>query len=547
MQDLILKTMNTNKKKSKQSEVIIKSSKDINLFIKKIFQKDTFTQNGAITHSTTGSFVVDDFATSGAYRNRDMSKVFSDMNTLWAENPKHALASIFYLRMISRKSKGFVETDKQQKGQGNRDESFRRLLWLAYFKPETFYKNIWLLPVVGSWKDIFTLLSIDYERKINNKVIFDLIQRGLEDKYNKNLVKKFMPSIKAKSKLTTDRAKILNYIAHGLKNYLGLSEKEYRKLKSTGEAHTFQKQISRGLFEEIDFGKISGKALSLIANGKFLSKHNLEDKFLNWLDKKEDINFNGYPHELLLNLKKSNSLINRFTVDKQFERLVLNGKEIPLNGNILPVLDTSGSMGCFSTDGKTKVIEICLSLGVYFSTINEGYFKDIVCMFDDISTIKKLSGSFSDKINQIQSERTAWGSTNFESVITLLIKMRKENPEIPISDFPDTLLVVSDMDFNPVGGNSETNYENALKRLSEVGLGEMKFIWWRPCVPKSPNQPATIDDNGVYFMSGFDGSTISLLLGGEQKIDKNGKVIKPTMKEKLEEAYTQELLSFLEI
>ena len=39
------------------------------------------------------------------------------------------------------------------------------------------------------------------------------------------------------------------------------------------------------------------------------------------------------------------------------------------------------------------------------------------------------------------------------------------------------------------------------------------------------NFPATIDDGGCYFLSGFDGSIIQLLLGGEQKDEITGEKI----------------------
>ena len=49
----------------------------------------------------------------------------------------------------------------------------------------------------------------------------------------------------------------------------------------------------------------------------------------------------------------------------------------------LPVyflLDTSGSMQCGVAD--TTAYDICISLGVYFSSLNEGAFQDHVIMFD---------------------------------------------------------------------------------------------------------------------------------------------------------------------
>ena len=39
------------------------------------------------------------------------------------------------------------------------------------------------------------------------------------------------------------------------------------------------------------------------------------------------------------------------------------------------------------------------------------------------------------------------GSTNFQSVVDEIVRIRKSNPNIPLEDYPSTLLVVSDMQF----------------------------------------------------------------------------------------------------
>ena len=39
-------------------------------------------------------------------------------------------------------------------------------------------------------------------------------------------------------------------------------------------------------------------------------------------------------------------------------------------------------------------MNVCMSLGIYFSTLNEGAFHKNVIMFDSTSRVKQLSGSF---------------------------------------------------------------------------------------------------------------------------------------------------------
>ena len=74
----------------------------------------------------------------------------------------------------------------------------------------------------------------------------------------------------------------------------------------------------------------------------------------------------------------------------------------------------------------------------------------------------------------------------------------------------------------------------------------MKFIWWQVCGNRADNVPATINDGGCYFFSGFDGSVITLLLSGNEIVDKNtGEKRTPTMEELIEIAMNQEILQML--
>ena len=144
---------------------------------------------------------------------------------------------------------------------------------------------------------------------------------------------------------------------------------------------------------------------------------------------------------------------------------------------------------------------------------------------------------------------TAWGSTNFQSVVDEIVRVRKANPAIPISEFPETLLVVSDMQFDKAGKNTKTNYEVMMKKLSNVGLGNIKVIWWQVSGRSEKNVPSKFDDDGVTLISGFDPAIISLILGGEKsKVDEvTGKTRALTPYENMMKALDQEVLKQLKI
>lgn len=529
----------------------------------------SYTENGAISYASTGKELVDQFGKAGSYRGRDISLVFDDQARLWKENSEAALRFPFYLRLITREVKvsETIKTEKVQRGVGARDEAFKRILWIAYNHPEAFKRNIWLLPVLGSWKDLWTLMFMDseYQNKLDRNFIYGVMTAGLDDTTQCELIRKYMPAIKSTEKCKTARAKTFNSLAKGFADYLGLDAKKYRKMKASGTAHDFQKLMCSRSYADIDFKTIPGKALLNLVGGKFLTNHDLYNKYVEWIKSQPVAKFNGYPYELGAKLTlpgwgyKDVDIATKITIDKQFENLIATGKKNngAIQGNVWCALDTSGSMGAIIPGTNVTAMNVALSLGIYFSTLNEGAFHKNVIMFDSKSRVKQLSGSFTEMWKQIPSN--AMGSTNFQSVIEEIVRIRKNNPSIPLSDYPTTLLVVSDMQFNPTGyywerGSVEeelSNIEAAKTKLRSVFpqefVDEFKFIWWNVTDSRGTNDmPSTLADSSSYFFSGFDGATVSFLLGGDAEIvDETGKKRIPTAEEVVAIALNQEIFQMV--
>lgn len=517
-----------------------------------------YTENGALSYATTNSVCVDQFSKAGSYRGRDIEVVFSEQSALWDANREFAVKFPFYLRMITRKVKMNDGTtiSSPQRGQGARDESFKRLLWFAKFQPEIFYKNLWLLPIIGSWKDLWILMSMD--NCIDQKKVFAIIAEGCQSETQKDLVKKYMPQIRSNKKCTTEWTNKMNNLAKAFCKWAGWTAQEYRMFKSTGKAHEFQKLISQGKYSEINWNNISGKALLNLSSGKFLDNHNLVEQYIDWISTTPVAKFNGYPYELgekmkhIVYLNTGSAKASKMTIDAQFENLIKIGKENTggITGNVWCALDTSGSMGTRVSNKSTlSAYDVCISLGIYFASMNEGSFNKNVIMFDDISKVKQLSGTFSNMYKQIASSSTAWGGTNFQSVINEIVRIRKSRPNIPLEDYPTTLLVVSDMQFNACYNN--TNVDAAKAKLATVfpqnWVDKFKFIWWQVNGSRTTDVPSTLDDTTSYFFSGFDGSIINLLLGSNSEIidETTGEKRTLTMQELLDNAMNQEILNFL--
>lgn len=522
-----------------------------NQFLQNIHTKDMRTTNGALTNSSTGSTLLDQFGTAGSHRGRSFEQVSIDMSRLYGEDKLSALRFAFYLRLITRKIKGSFVTEKVQLGQGNRDEAFKRLLWVAQNDPNVFYENLWLLPIVGSWKDLWALMMLASELnvKINRAKFYHLMAAAIKDDNERPLIQKFLPQVKANLKCKTLRAKALNSLAKGFCDHVGWDARSYRKFKSTGEAHVFQRVLCSKLYSQLNWNHIPGRALSQLVGGKFLSKHGLEDSYTRWIMNQPAAKFTGYVHELVVKAKEAKTTAQKMTLDKQFVGLLKNNNPMLKNGRRpIAAVDGSGSM-YQSCKGVTTVqaVDVAKALGIYFANLLQGDFNGWTIKFSERSTWVKLTGSFTSQLQQIN-----WGdcpsNTDFMSIVDSFVTMRKKFPSISENDFPNTLVVVSDMQFDDYSQKRNTAYIEAKRRLkaggfSDAFVNDFMFVWWRVDNGAPTDYPQTMNEPNGYCLSGFDGAIISLILDGEKVEDKKtGKLREKTMEEKVNEALEQEVL-----
>lgn len=542
--------------------------------LKALQKKDSRTWNNAISNSTTGDKVLDYFSKVGSYRERAYEEIKPDLTSAFGESPELTLSTIFYNRLITRKIEGFrgQKTNDIQYGQGNRSEFRLSLVWLAETHPEILKLNLWMVPIVGTWKDLWHIDVLKFFEENNFwDTIYSIMKEGLNSKsYLSELLKKYMPTIRSKKYIenlkTPEKKKYretLNKFAKGFSDYMGWNSnnyyQEYRNVKSSGDAHIFQKKISKNQINEIDFENLPGIFLNWAAvhigkdHQTFLKRHCLEQKFMEWLDTKPTIPFNGYSYELAKKLGKNRSLIARHTIDKQFENLLAKAKK--LDKKIIVLMDTSGSMESYITE-DIRAIDVCLGLGIYFASLIEGHFHNHVMMFDNNSKMKRLTGkTFSERYDEIVNDSIAWGSTNFQSAIDELVRVKKTG-DIDPSEFEDlVILAISDMQFNPVttrghywnGEYENTNHEESLKKFDEAGIPRPLFVWWQVNGRFTEDVPSTMGDQGTMLLSGFDGSILSLLLSEEVEENKNKPMNEIDPFEKMVQALSQEIFGYLRI
>ena len=420
---------------------------------------ETLSGNGALKYSTTGNDFVDQFGKLGSYKQpRTYAEISRDASTLWASNPLLSVMFILYIRMITRVVSLFdgSKTATTQRGAGLRHEGIMRMMWLAVNHPDAFYSNLALFVAVGSWKDIFQMLSYDlqyhgWDKKVLNwNAIGQLLLAGLENPQTCELIKKYLPQIKANSKCTTVESQADNMIAKWLCSLLygGKTQEDnwknyklYRKLKANGTAHQWQQLISKGKILEINFDTVHGRALAQLVSGKFLANNGLEAKYDAWIESKPIAKYTGYVHELFS--KTPNKPYQVKTLNAQFMGLVEKAKADAVDGtSMIVVRDTSGSMGSTASGTNMSCGNIGKALALFFSyMLPAGKFANSWIEFNNDAKLHTWKGSTPWE-KWCNDNSSYIGGTDFQSVIQLLCRVKDSG--VAESEFPTGILCISD-------------------------------------------------------------------------------------------------------
>ena len=514
--------------------------------------------NGALKYTTSGSDFVDQFAKVTEYRQpRNYSEISEDMSLLWDQNPRLTISFVIYLRLITRTVKfpDGTKTSTTQRGQGLKHESIMRMIWLAVNHPEEFWNNVSLFISAGSWKDIITMLSYDLQyngwegRVLNWEDFTDIILAGLENPETSELVKKYLPQIKSRSKCKTVAAQADTIIGKYLCSviFADIEDKiesyaKYRKLKVSGTAHVWQQLISQGRFMEIDFDTVHGRALAQMVSGQFLKNNGLEETFEKWMASKPIAKYTGYVYELMQPVKSgySNNVLKSYqedTINKQFLGLIETAKKGMIGENpfitvvdtsssmagenpFITVVDTSSSMTGLVPGTKISAYDIAKSMALYFSYLLKGPFNNHWMEFNNKCILKKWIGD--TPVKKLQNDHSeAYGSTDFESVARTFVKIRQSG--VKEKDFPGGILCLSDGCFNYTHSN-EGNYKSFKKILLRGGFSKefvdkFKIVLWDIPNGYYADRGAKFEEfadcPGMFHISGLDGSVVAFLMGTE--------------------------------
>ena len=550
-----------------KSSEITKTSVRKNEFLNQGLKKanETLSGNLALKYKSTGNLFVDEFGKSAGFKKpRTYAEVSESMSTLWGINPYLTVCFAFFLRMITRAVSLFdgTKTASVQRGSGLRHEGILRMLWLNVNHNDVFWKNIQLYISIGSWKDIFYMLSYDLQyndwdgRKLDWDNFGKLILVGLENPNTSELIKKYLPTIRTNKDCNTIESQANNIIAKwlcsllfGVKGANGVTYKQYRLLKSSGTAHEWQKLVSQKKHTLIDFKTVHGRALALMVSCKYIQNQGLEAKYDEWISAQPIAKYTGYAHELFEKLPTKP--YQEKTLNAQFMGLVETAKKDAVEGtSMIVVRDTSDSMGATATGTKMSCGNVAKALALFFSEmLPSGYFANSWIEFNSNAQLHQWKGSTPYEKWTNDHSRFV-GGTDFQSVIQLLVKIKRSG--IAESEFPTGIIAISDCEFNPVV-LGKTNVEASLTALRQAGFSEdyvskFKIVLWNLQSDYYGNSTGSKFETygsaeNVFYFSSYDGSVIAFLTGLKEQTTPEPK----NAEELFQMAMSQEVMSMIQI
>ncbi len=436
----------------------------MNELVKATLTKDTTTTNGMRTNSTSLNKCLDFFFIAGASRYMEERDIISLFGAAIAENPNIALKILFWARDV-------------RGGAGERRIFRICMLWLSENHPTMSAEVTKHIPEFGRWDDILygdTVTALE-------EIMWALGGANA-------LCAKWMPR--------------KGPVANRIRKAMDMNPKEYRQTL-VALTKVVETRMCKKEWNQIGYKTVPSKAFSKYRNAFLRNDSKRFTQFLTDVKEgKSSINAGAiFPHDIIrpyLNMNHRND----DAINEQWKALpnyMEGAKE-----NILPVCDVSGSM-------TGLPMEVSISLGIYISERNEGTFKDAFITFSERPQMEFLTGNVWERSRQLSL--ADWGmNTNLEATFNLVLDKAVEN-NIPQSEMPDKLLIISDMEFDHCA-QGYSAMDMIKEKYDNAGYKMPGIVFWN-VNGRMGNVPVGAKDNNTALVSGFSPTILQSILSGD--------------------------------
>ena len=357
----------------------------------------SYTANGAETYQSSLDANLDLFYMIGSSRGKDISPTFEKA---YQNNADLALRTLLFSRDI-------------RGGAGER-QIFRDLLvYLEANHPQVVFELLPVIPFYGRWDDL-----LEFKTEAVRNAAFGFIAYALTEKQD-GLCAKWMPRQATKTDNT----------AHLLRQFMGLSPKDYRKLL-VNLTNVVEQKMCAGDWNAIEFSKLPSLASSRYNKAFARNAKESYDLYKQQLVSGEaTINASAvYPYDIIKTIK----------VGGEKEVAVAQWNSLPNylgEDFILPMVDVSGSMDQpAGTNSSVTCMDVAISVGLYLADKQTGAFKDMFLTFSENPQLQILKGDLNEKLNQL--ETADWEiNTNIEKAFAKVLDVAVKG-QVPQSEMP---------------------------------------------------------------------------------------------------------------
>lgn len=437
---------------------------------------DARTRNGAVTHSTSQSQLVDLFFIAGTLIWQEPQNYMQKWYWAYWEDKELAMRLLFWMRDVRwwawvRDAFNFIYNGL------SKDEKKH----FAHYIPE-----------YGRRKDVFELAWQDFE-PFKELILFHLKQWPAQPDFW--LFCKWFPR----------KWEVFNRVG----KELWVKPWKLRQIIVKG-SDTVEQKMSAKEWDKILYEHVPSKAFAKYQ--KAFERHDYErfNKFVN--DKPEQIKSTTlFPADIYKGFTKWN---DAKIIEAQWKNLP---NYIDSDKTFLPIIDVSCSMTWGRGSAETGITPIMnsISLGLYLAERNKSIFKNAFMSFSSTPRMHYIEwDSVVQKFKYIMNDPTMWYSTDIQAAFDLILKSALDN-HLTREDLPDYVLILSDMEFDEanVWGHS-TNFEMIKRKFSMNNLNMPNLVFWN-LNGRIWNVPVTINDNWVALVSGYSPAIMKSVLSSK--------------------------------
>jgi hypothetical protein len=473
-------------------------------FVNAIKNQEFRTDNGMKARKSSANACVDLFYQVGASRGKNIIPAFT---AAYVENSDLALRIMQHARDV-------------RGGSGER-ELFRQVLThLETVNPNDAMRLMAKIPDLGRWDDLFVFKT---------KPLKDKAYTMLGD------------ALRARNGLAAKWTPRKGDIAVEIRTFFGMTPKQYRK-SLVNMTTVVETAMCAKDWDKINYSHVPSLAHARYKKAFGRNGTSYAEYVAALVKGVAGVKVNAgavYPHDVLKGRITARSSYDKTMIAWDQTELDLIQKQWEAMPNfigdssVLPLVDVSGSMevkvGGDASKSTTTCLEVAVSMGLYFADKNKGVFKDAFLTFSSKPELLVVHGGINEKIDQMC--KSEWGgSTDLHAAFNLILATAIKG-KVAACDMPETLVILSDMQFNSCVEYDDSAMEMIARKFSDAGYTVPQIVFWN--LRAADNTPVAFDKKGVALVSGFSPAVVAGILGGNpDEFTPEGIMLKSVMQSK---------------